>query len=187
MEAAGFLEASWRLQSSQHSDLSWQMPLPNIADFSARLNGTDFPLPSILFCLCGWRPYIQPWPCFSSWTCVKRPWSPPPPWSQHPTVAYLCMRVSGSGCFSLVKHTQIIFAFCCPTDKKGLQRYLGILNFYRRFIKSAANLLRPLTKALKGKPSALTWNLEVNQSFEAAKSVLVNVPKLVHPDPASRA
>ena len=52
-----------------------------------------------------------------------------------PTVDYLGMRVSGSGCVPLVKHTEIISAF--PTDKKGLQRFLGILNFYRRFIKGA--------------------------------------------------
>ena len=98
-----------------------------------------------------------------------------------PTVDYLGMRVSGSGCVPLVKHTEIISAFPQPTDKKGLQRFLGILNFYRRFIQAAARLLRPLTETLKGKPSTLTWNLEMNQSFAAAKSVLSNV----HPDPSA--
>ena len=103
-----------------------------------------------------------------------------------PTVDYLGMRVSGSGCVPLVKHTEIISAFPRPTDKKGLQRFLGILNFYRRFIQAAARLLRPLTETLKGKPSTLTWNLEMNQSFAATKSVLANVPTLVHPDPSTR-
>ena len=103
-----------------------------------------------------------------------------------PTVDYLGMRVSGSGCVPLVKHTEVISAFHRPTDKKGLQRFLGILNFYRRFIKGAAGLLRPLTEALKGKPATLVWNLEMNQSFAAARSVLANVPALVHPDPSAR-
>ena len=102
------------------------------------------------------------------------------------TVDYLDMRVSGSGCVPLVKHTEIISTFPRPTDKKGLQRFLGILNFYRRFIQAAARLLRPLTETLKGKPSTLTWNLEMNQSFAATKSVLANVPTLVHPDPSTR-
>ena len=66
-----------------------------------------------------------------------------------PTVDFLGMRVSGSGCFPLVKHTEIISAFHCPSDMKGIQRFLGILSFYRRFIKSAAGLLNLLTKALK--------------------------------------
>ena len=46
-----------------------------------------------------------------------------------------------------------------------------------------AYLLRPLTEALKGKPLTLIWNLEMNQFFAAAKSVLANVPTLVHSDP----
>ena len=100
-----------------------------------------------------------------------------------PEVDYLGMRVSGSGCIPLTKHTEIISAFPCLlrllTDKKGLQKFLGILYFYRRFINAAAGILRPLTEALKGKPSTLTWDLEMNQSFAAAKSILANVPTLV--------
>ena len=66
-----------------------------------------------------------------------------------PTVDYLGMRVSGSDCFPLVKHTEIISAFPCPSDMKEIQRFLGILIFYRRLIKGAAGLLLPLTEALK--------------------------------------
>ena len=95
------------------------------------------------------------------------------------------MRGSGSGCFPLVKHTEIIFTFPCPSDKKGLQRFPGVLNFFRRFIKGASGLLHPLTEALRCKPMTLIRNLEMNLSFAAAKSVLANVPTLVHPDDAS--
>ena len=84
-------------------------------------------------------------------------------------VDYLGMRVWGSGDYPLVKHTEIISTFSCSTDKKGLQHFLRILNFYRRFIQCAPRILHPLTEALKGKPSVLTWNLEMNQSFEASK------------------
>ena len=51
---------------------------------------------------------------------------------------------------------------------------------------STDGLLHPLNEALKGKPRALTWNLEMNQSFAAVKSVLANVPTLVQPDPSAR-
>ena len=37
-----------------------------------------------------------------------------------PTVDYLAMRVSGSGCVPIVKHTEIISAFPRPRDKKGI-------------------------------------------------------------------
>ena len=103
-----------------------------------------------------------------------------------PAMDFYGMRVSGSGCIPLTKHTEIISAFPHPTDKKGLQRFLGILNFYRRFIKAAAGLLCPLTEALKGKSSTLTWDLEMNQSYAAAKSILANAPTLVDPDTSAR-
>ena len=34
-------------------------------------------------------------------------------------------------------------------DKTKLQSYLGMLNFYRKFLPDAATLLEPLTKLLK--------------------------------------
>ena len=50
----------------------------------------------------------------------------------------------------------------------------------------ASDLLHPLTEALKGKPLTLIWNLEMNQFFAPAKSVLANVPTHVHPDPSAQ-
>ena len=99
---------------------------------------------------------------------------------------YLGMIVSSKGCVPLEKHSEVISSFPRPVDKKGLQRFLGILNFYRRFIRGAAGLLSPLTDALKGKAATLTWTLEMNLAFSAAKSVLSEVPTLVHPDPSAK-
>ena len=46
-----------------------------------------------------------------------------------PSLNYLGMRVSAKGCDPLFKHTDEISAFPQPSDKKGLQRFLGIINF----------------------------------------------------------
>ncbi len=35
---------------------------------------------------------------------------------------------------------------------KGMQRFLGMKNFYRHFIPRAAGILRPITDALRSKP-----------------------------------
>ena len=79
-----------------------------------------------------------------------------------PEDEYLGMRVSSKGCFPLQKHTELILTFPRPVDKKGLQRFLGILNFYRRFIKGAAGVLAPLTEGLKGKVSTISRTFEMN-------------------------
>ena len=63
---------------------------------------------------------------------------------------------------------------------------LGILNFYRRFIKAAAGILAPLTEALKVKVSALSWTLEMNLAFSPAKSVLSDLPTLVNPNTSAK-
>ncbi len=39
-----------------------------------------------------------------------------------------------------------------PQDTKGMQRFLGMINFYMRFIQGAAGILRPLTDELHSKP-----------------------------------
>ena len=39
-----------------------------------------------------------------------------------------------------------------PTTIKGLQRFLGFVNFYRRFIRNFSSIASPLTSLLKGGP-----------------------------------
>ncbi len=42
-------------------------------------------------------------------------------------------------------------------DVKQLQQFLGIVNFYRRFLTGIARTLQPLTDALQGAPKTLEW------------------------------
>ena len=89
-----------------------------------------------------------------------------------PEVEYLGMRVSNSWCVPSTKRIKIISNFPRPVDKKGLQRFLCILNFYCRFIWEAAGLLFPLREALKGKSSVFTWNLEITRLLSSSLSKL---------------
>ena len=89
-----------------------------------------------------------------------------------PSLKYLGMKVSAEGFVPLSKHTVVISTFPQPSEKKSLQRFLGIINFYRCFIRGAAGLLFPLTEALKGKGLSLTWTQSMLDSFSAARSVL---------------
>jgi len=76
-----------------------------------------------------------------------------------------------------------------PGTVKELQGFLGMVNFYRRFIKGAAHILRPLTDALRGSPppsSAVTWSDVMQSAFEEARDTLAQAVELVHPCPKSK-
>ena len=64
---------------------------------------------------------------------------------------------------------------------KALQRLLGMLNFYRRFLPSIAGVLRPLTDALVGTPRQLVWTEPMMSAFKEAKLWLVHATQLNHP------
>jgi RNase H-like domain found in reverse transcriptase len=75
-----------------------------------------------------------------------------------------------------------------PSDKQGLQRFLGTVNFYRRFLPGTAAVLRPLTEALKGpggKKRPLRWTKEMETGFCRIKELLCSATTLAHPEPAA--
>ena len=60
-----------------------------------------------------------------------------------------------------------------------------MINFYWRFLRNAAQVLAPLTNALKGSGKALLWSPELDSSFNLAKQLLASVPILTHPEPGA--
>ena len=74
------------------------------------------------------------------------------------TIDFLGHRINSSGSFSLPDKVQAISEFNQPVTIKGLQEFVGMVNFYRRFIPAAAQLMSPLFDALDGKPKILVWN-----------------------------
>jgi hypothetical protein len=103
-------------------------------------------------------------------------------------VQFLGHTVSAEGVVPLVDHVQAVKQFPQPTTRQELQRFLGLINFYRRFLPAAAQALKPLTDALRGgggKNKKLAWSGQQDSAFEAAKRLLCCAPCLEHPDPAA--
>jgi hypothetical protein len=67
-------------------------------------------------------------------------------------VEFLGHRVDQHGARPLQRHVQAISEFPSPQDVKQLQQFLGMVNFYRRFLPGIARMLQPLTDALRGDP-----------------------------------
>jgi len=99
------------------------------------------------------------------------------------SLEFLGHHVDAQGMQPLPSHVQAIKEFPAPTDVKALQRFLGLVNFYRRFVPRAAYILKPLTDALAGSPKHLEWTPELQAAFNSAKAATADAVKLVHPAP----
>ena len=95
-------------------------------------------------------------------------------------IKFLGHLLSANGCSPLDKHYTAISAFPPPSDNRALQRFLGMLNFYSKFLWGAARVLAPLTDTLKGPGKSLTWSPVLDSAFTRAKALLTSVPELVH-------
>ncbi|KAL1448524.1 hypothetical protein WDU94_006581 [Cyamophila willieti] len=69
-----------------------------------------------------------------------------------------------------------------PKTTTQIKSFLGLLGYYRRFIKDFAKLTKPLTKCLKKDAVIDIQNLEYKQCFEKCKNVLLEEPVLQYPD-----
>jgi hypothetical protein len=102
-------------------------------------------------------------------------------------VEFLGHHITAEGAEPLQQKVAAIANFQRPQDPKGMQRFLGMINFYRRFIKGAARILRPLTNALRGKPRGrVIWTAAMGAAFQAAKDAQCAqcaASRLAHPDP----
>jgi hypothetical protein len=76
---------------------------------------------------------------------------------------------------------QAIIDFPRPKDRKQLRQFLGIANFYRKFIPHMAHIASTLNDLLK-KGSKFTWTNKQEEAFLHIKSLLGADPILKAPD-----
>ena len=99
-------------------------------------------------------------------------------------VDYLGHRVSARGVEPLADKVAAIRAFPQPKTVKQLQSYLGMVNFYRKFLRSVAGILKPLTDALRGaggQADKIQWTPAMDEAFISSKKGLEKVTVLAHP------
>jgi len=103
-------------------------------------------------------------------------------------VTFLGHSVSAAGCRPLPTKVIALQQHPRRTTVKGLQQFVGLVNFYRKFLPSAARVLAPLTDALRGSPAGsaeLTWTPAMATAFTTIKAVLAASVALAHPSTSS--
>lgn len=102
-----------------------------------------------------------------------------------PEVTFLGYRISECGTTPLDSKVQAIREFPTPQDVRQLRRFLGMVNFYRRFVPNAAQLQAPLNALLIGSvKGSHPINLDgiALQAFQNCKDSLSNAALLAHPN-----
>lgn len=102
-------------------------------------------------------------------------------------VKFLGYTVSASGTRPLKEKVEAIVSFSQPNNVKQLRQFLGMVNFYRRFLSSAARLQAPLNELLVGADKSgktpIIWTSELINAFEECKRSLSQATLLAHPNP----
>lgn len=100
-----------------------------------------------------------------------------------PELQFLGHRVSKDGISPLPAKVQTIRNFPTPSTQQQLREFLGLINFYRRFIPGCAGILQPLTSLLTSRATDLHWTPQAMQAFSTIKQTLADSTLLSHPAP----
>ena len=109
-------------------------------------------------------------------------------------VNYLEHIVSGGGLKTDPQKIEVVKNWPLPETVSNLRSFLGFANYYRRFIKSYANLTNPLQEIMKDScksgvrkndESKLLWSNEGRIAYDDVKNALCTAPCLSFPRPNS--
>lgn len=100
-------------------------------------------------------------------------------------VTFLGYLVSSAGIKPLDCKVEAIRNFSTPKTVRELRRFLGMINFYRRFLPNAAKIQAPLNALLTGSVKGshpVTIAGEAADAFQRCKDSLCHATLLIHPD-----
>lgn len=98
------------------------------------------------------------------------------------SVVYLGHKIDRDGLHPTDDKVRAIRDAPSPTNVKELRSWLGLLNYYGRFLRNLSTTLAPLHVLLR-KETKWCWGNEQASAFEAAKQLLQSDSLLVHFDP----
>ena len=98
-----------------------------------------------------------------------------------PSVDYLGHRVDAEGLHTTADEVEAFLKARVPTNVQELRSFLGVLNYYGKFLPKLATILHPLHTFLK-QDRKWRWTKAHDRAFQQAKEALTTSQVLVHYD-----
>ena len=97
------------------------------------------------------------------------------------SVEYLGYKVDAEGIHPSPSRVEAIASARAPQDASEVQSFVGLINYYRKFIPNLATILEPID-ALK-KCKEFEWTPQCQRAFQEVKKILTSGAVLVYFDP----
>ena len=94
---------------------------------------------------------------------------------------YVGYHISGEGLSPIRENIDAILSFEAPTNLKGLERFIGMVGYYREFLPQMAEIVDPLNH-LRQKGQPFVWSAECEKAFRTVKKCLISPPVLIVPN-----
>jgi hypothetical protein len=99
-----------------------------------------------------------------------------------PLVEYLGYRITKDGLQPTSKKVEAVQKSPAPKDVSQLKSFIGLVNYYGKFLPDLSTVLAPLYRLLQ-KETEWRWTDEQQRAFEEVKVLLTSDRLLVHYDP----
>ena len=99
---------------------------------------------------------------------------------------FLGHHIGQHGITPLPEKVQAMQDYSQSQSQRQLRRFIGLVNFYHRFLPHCTDLMRSLHSLLlssKPKSQAITWTDTAEAAFQATKDALANASLLSYPNP----
>ena len=101
------------------------------------------------------------------------------------SVPFLGHVVSGKGLSVDPTKVDLVQAWPPPVDVGQVRSFVGLVQYFKRFIKDLSTILVPLTHLTKNN-TPFNWSQDCQTAFDEVKSLLSTAPVLAMPDPTKR-
>jgi hypothetical protein len=97
-------------------------------------------------------------------------------------VAFLGHRIGADGLRVAPDKISAVQQWPQPRDVSDVRSFLGLANFYRRFVKDYSRIALPLTELTRETTTSWRWGAEQQNAFDALKAALCAPPVLLVPN-----